>query len=137
MRRIITYITLAIILFSVLPTASPSFAAPNDAPIRLKATTFRPGLGEKPDIPPGLTSAEPGRGQANNGSGHSDQRVGSGRCPVGDAHTQIGDAPFCAVRCGEGCLDEWCVRLEVGGHGDDVARFERRVTGEDVEDGVA
>ena len=63
MRRTISLFALAILLVGLVPAATPSFAAPNDAPIHLKATTFRPGLGEKPDIPPGLTIAEPERGQ--------------------------------------------------------------------------
>ena len=66
MRRTISLIALAILLVGMVPVATPSLAAPNDAPIRLKAATFRPGLGEKPDIPPGLTIAEPEPGQFGN-----------------------------------------------------------------------
>jgi hypothetical protein len=37
---------------------------PNGAPIRLKAATFRPGLGEKPDLPPGLPVAASAPGKS-------------------------------------------------------------------------
>ena len=57
MRRTISLLTIAILIAGLAPLPSPSLASPNDAPIRLKAATFRPGLGEKPDIPPGLTIA--------------------------------------------------------------------------------
>jgi subtilase family serine protease len=35
----------------------------SEAPIRLKAATFRPGRGERPVIPPGLAASRPARGQ--------------------------------------------------------------------------
>ena len=57
MRRVAAFIVLVTLLAGlVLPT---SLAAPAAPPIRLQAGTFRPGLGEKPDIPPGLMVAEP------------------------------------------------------------------------------
>ncbi len=37
----------------------------------------------------------------------------------------------------EGCMDEWCERLDVGTHHNDVAGLERRVIGQEVEDRVA
>ena len=62
MRRFTILIVLALLVTSVAPLSPATFAKSNDAPIRLKATTFSPGLGEKPDIPPGLTVAAPPRG---------------------------------------------------------------------------
>ncbi|MGD8793087.1 MAG: PKD domain-containing protein [Anaerolineae bacterium] len=65
MRRALSLITLVVLLMSSLaPLAAPSFAGPTGAPIRLKTDTFRPGLGEQPEIPPGLAISEAPAGQA-------------------------------------------------------------------------
>jgi len=53
-----------VLLASVVSLTTPSLAGPpHDAPIRLKVATFRPGLGERPNIPPGLTIPEPEPGK--------------------------------------------------------------------------
>ena len=57
MRRTLVLLTIAALLFSLAPLSTTVLADGNEAPIRLKAATFRPGVGEKPDIPPGLTVA--------------------------------------------------------------------------------
>jgi serine protease AprX len=62
MRRLTTLITLIVLLVGLVPLSTPALAGASDAPIRLKAATFRPGLGERPNIPPGLTTAEPASG---------------------------------------------------------------------------
>ena len=62
MRRFTILIVLALLVASIAPLSPATLAKSNNAPIRLKATTFSPGLGEKPDIPPGLTIAAPPRG---------------------------------------------------------------------------
>jgi serine protease AprX len=64
MRRVIALLAVLVLVAGLVPLAIPSFAGPNDAPIRLKAVTFRPGLGEKPNLPPGLTIAEVAPGKA-------------------------------------------------------------------------
>jgi PKD repeat protein len=62
MRRFTILIVLALLVSSMVPLSPATFARSSNAPIRLKATTFSPGLGEKPDIPPGLTVAAAPRG---------------------------------------------------------------------------
>ena len=62
MRRFTVLIVLALLVTSIAPLSPATFAKSSNAPIRLQATTFSPGLGEKPDIPPGLTVAAPPRG---------------------------------------------------------------------------
>jgi hypothetical protein len=64
MRRITALIVLSLLVASLIPLTPASLAGPQDAAIKLKAATFRPGLGEQPDIPPGLTIAEPPAGVA-------------------------------------------------------------------------
>jgi len=64
MRRLIALIVVLVLLASAVPLVMPSSAGPTSAPIRLKAATFRPALGELPNIPPGLTIPEPKSGQA-------------------------------------------------------------------------
>ncbi len=63
MRRIFALLVVLLLVVGLVPLMTPSFAGPNDAAIRLKAATFRPGLGEKPNIPPGLTIAEVAAGK--------------------------------------------------------------------------
>jgi len=61
MRRFTILVVLALLFTSIAPLSPATFAESNNAPIRLKVATFHPGLGEKPDIPPGLTIASPPR----------------------------------------------------------------------------
>ena len=62
MRRVIGVIAILILVINVLLLTMPSFAQAPDGAIRLKMTTFRPGLGERPALPPGLTLPEPKAG---------------------------------------------------------------------------
>ena len=80
---------------------------------------------------------EAGVGEVEHGGGEADQRVDRRRRAVGDAEPQVGQAVVVVAVGGEGGLEQRGEGGEVGGHDDDVARFERRVGGEDVEDGVA
>ena len=58
MYRKHNWISIAMIVmmaFTFLGAGNSQAGPPPPAPIRLKAATFNPGLGEKPQIPPGLT----------------------------------------------------------------------------------
>ena len=64
MRRTFSLFTLAVLLISLAPFPAPALAEGPPTAIRLKAATFRPGLGEKPDLAPGLTVAAVAPGKA-------------------------------------------------------------------------
>jgi serine protease AprX len=63
MRRFVALAALLVVVAGLAPVASVSQVQAHDAPILLRAATFRPGLGEEPDLPSSLTAAEPAAGQ--------------------------------------------------------------------------
>ena len=72
-----------------------------------------------------------------------EQRVGLAQRPIGEADPEVGQATVSViggpddVPLAERRLDERGEGLDVRTHHDDVARFERRIVGEEVEDRVA
>ena len=64
MQRGFSSLAILGLLVAAAATAQERPAAPNAAPIRLQAGTFTPGLGETPNMPPGLEIADPAPGIA-------------------------------------------------------------------------
>src|SRR4030095_62939 len=62
-RGLSVYIAAAALAASVSLVVSAQQGPPSAAPIRLKAATFTPARGERPDIPPGLTIASYAAGE--------------------------------------------------------------------------